>query len=56
MDTGGNLTGGKVGPERYADYYPHLVTMSRISRSYTSSPPGASMVRGGTANLFIQST
>jgi hypothetical protein len=56
MDTGGTLTGGKVGPGRDADYYPHLVTMSRISRSYTSSPPSASMVCGGTAYLFIQST
>jgi hypothetical protein len=32
-------TGGKTRPGRDADHSPHLVTMSRISRSYNSSSP-----------------
>jgi hypothetical protein len=37
--TGGPFPGGKVRPGRDADHSPHLVPRSRISRSYTSSPP-----------------
>jgi len=32
-------TGGKARPGRDADHSPHLVPRSRMSRSYTSSPP-----------------
>jgi hypothetical protein len=32
--------------------HPHLVPRSRMSRSYTSSPPSASVVYSGTALLF----
>jgi len=34
--------------------HPHLVLRSRMSRSYTSSPPCASMVCCGTALLYYQ--
>jgi hypothetical protein len=36
MGTGGPFPGGKARPGRDAD---HLVLKSRMSRSYTSSPP-----------------
>jgi hypothetical protein len=39
MDTTGPLPGGKAWPGRDADHSPHLVSRSRMSRSYTSSPP-----------------
>jgi hypothetical protein len=32
-------TGGKARPRRDAGHSPHLVPRSRMSRSYTSSPP-----------------
>jgi hypothetical protein len=41
--------GVKARPRRDADHSPHLVPRSRISRSYTSSPPSAFMVCSGTA-------
>jgi hypothetical protein len=39
MGTEGPLPGGKARPERDADHSPHLVPMSLMSRTYTSSPP-----------------
>jgi hypothetical protein len=39
MGTGGPFPGAKVRPGRDADHSPHLVPRSRMSRSYTSSPP-----------------
>jgi hypothetical protein len=39
MGTGGPSPGGKARPGRDPDYSPHLVPRSRMSRSYTSSPP-----------------
>jgi hypothetical protein len=39
MGTGGPFPGGKARRGRDADYSPHLVPKSRMSRSYTSSPP-----------------
>jgi hypothetical protein len=52
MGTGGPFPGGKARPGRDADHSPHLVPMSRMSRSYTSSPSSATMVCSGTALLF----
>jgi hypothetical protein len=39
MGTGGPFPGGKSAPGRDADHSPHLVPRSRMSRSYSSSPP-----------------
>jgi hypothetical protein len=39
MVTGGPFPGGKARTGRDADHSPHLVPRSRMSRSYTSSPP-----------------
>jgi hypothetical protein len=39
MGTGGPFPGAKAWPGRDADHSPHLVPRSRMSRSYTSSPP-----------------
>jgi hypothetical protein len=39
MGTGGPFSRGKVRQRRDADHSPHLVPRSRMSRSYTSSPP-----------------
>jgi hypothetical protein len=39
MGTGGPFPGGKARPGRDAATHPHLVPRSRMSRSYTSSPP-----------------
>jgi hypothetical protein len=49
MGTGGPFPGGKARPGRDADHSPHLVPRSRMSRSYTSSPPSASMACSRTA-------
>jgi hypothetical protein len=49
MGTGGPFPGTKARPGRDADHSPHLVPRSRMSRSYTSSPPSASMACSGTA-------
>jgi hypothetical protein len=38
MGTGGPFPGGKARPGRDADHSPHLVPMSRMCRSYISSP------------------
>jgi hypothetical protein len=53
MGIGGPLPSGKARPERDADHSPHLVPRSRMSRSYTSSPPSASMACRGTALAFL---
>jgi hypothetical protein len=39
MGTGGSFPGAKARPERDADRLPPPVPSSRMSRSYTSSPP-----------------
>jgi hypothetical protein len=52
MGTGGTLPGGKAQPGRDADHSPHLVPWSRVSRSYTSSPPSAYMACNGTGLAF----
>jgi hypothetical protein len=53
MGTGGPFPGGKARPGRDADHSPHLVPRSRMSRSYNSSPPSASVACSGTALLLI---
>jgi hypothetical protein len=45
----GSFPGGKARLGRDADHSPHLVPRWRMSRSYTSSPPSASMACSGTA-------
>jgi hypothetical protein len=52
MGTGGPFPGAKARPERNADHSAHLVPRSRMSRSYTSSPPSASVACIGTALAF----
>jgi hypothetical protein len=51
MGTESPFPGAKAGPRRDADSSPHLVLRSWMSRSYTSSPPSASVVCSGTALL-----
>jgi hypothetical protein len=51
MGTGGSFPRDKARPGRDADHSPHLVPRSRMSRSYTSSPPSATMACSGTALL-----
>jgi hypothetical protein len=51
----GSFSRGKARPERDADHSPHLVPKSRMSRSYTSSIPSATMTCSGTALLFALS-
>jgi hypothetical protein len=54
MGTGGPFPGGKSAAGAVTlTTHPHLVPRSRISRSYTSSPPSASMACSGTALLFF---
>jgi hypothetical protein len=53
MGTGGPFRRGKAWPGRDADHSPHLVPRSRMSRSYTSSPPSASIACSGTDLLFL---
>jgi hypothetical protein len=43
MGTGGPFPGDKARPGRDADHSPHLLWRSRMSRSYTPSPPRAFM-------------
>jgi hypothetical protein len=47
VGTGGPFPWVKARPGRDADHSPHLVPRSRISRSYTASPLGASMAVAG---------
>jgi hypothetical protein len=49
MGTRDPFPGGKARPRRDADHSPHLVPRSRMSRSYTSSPPSAFVACSGTA-------
>jgi hypothetical protein len=49
MGTGRPFAGAKARPGRDADNSPHLVPRSRMSRSYTSSPPSAFVACSGTA-------
>jgi hypothetical protein len=53
VGSGASLTGAKARPGFNAEHLPHLVPRSRMIRSYTSSPPDASMVCSGTALLFF---
>jgi hypothetical protein len=46
---GGPFPGGKARPERDAVHSPHLVSRSRMSRSYISSPPAPPYVCCGTS-------
>jgi hypothetical protein len=48
----GPFSGSKARPGRDSDHLPHLLPRSWMSRSYTSSPPCASVVCCGTF-LFI---
>jgi hypothetical protein len=48
-------TGGKARPGRNADLSPHLVPRSRMSRSYTSSPPSAFVACSATAFTYLLS-
>jgi hypothetical protein len=43
MGTGGPFPSGKARPVRDADHSPHLVSRWGMSRSYTPSPPSASV-------------
>jgi hypothetical protein len=43
VGTRGSFRGGKARPDRDAEYSPHLVPSSCMSRSYRSSPPCASI-------------
>jgi hypothetical protein len=52
MGTGGPVPGTKARPGCDADHLPHLVPRSRMSRSYTSSPPSAFLACSGTALAF----
>jgi hypothetical protein len=52
MRTGGQFPGAKTRPGRDADHSPQLVPRSRMSRSYTSSPPSAFVACSGTALAF----
>jgi hypothetical protein len=52
MSTMGPFPGGKAQPGRDADHSPHKVPTSRMSRSYTSSPPSAFMACSGKALAF----
>jgi hypothetical protein len=51
MGTGGPFPRGKARPGVTLTTHPHLVPRSRMSRSYTSPPPNATMACSGTAYL-----
>jgi hypothetical protein len=53
MGIGGPFSGDKARLWSDADHSPHLEPRSRMSRSYTSSPPSASMVCSGTVLLYF---
>jgi hypothetical protein len=50
--TGGPFPGAKRGRGVTLTTHPHLMPRSRMSRSYTSSPPSATMACSGTALIF----
>jgi hypothetical protein len=49
IGTGGPFPGAKRGRGVTLTTHPHLVPRSKMSRSYTSSPPSATMACSGTA-------
>jgi hypothetical protein len=53
MGIGVLFPGGEAWRRRNADRSPHLVPRSKMSRSYFSSPPSASMACGGIALLYL---
>jgi hypothetical protein len=54
MGTGGPFPGAKLGRGVTLTTHPHLVPRSRMSRSYTSSPPpSATMACSGTDLLYF---
>jgi hypothetical protein len=53
MGTGGTFPGAKRGRSVTLITHPHLVPKSIMSRSYTSSPPRATMACSGTTLLFF---
>jgi len=53
MGTGGPFPGAKRGRGVTLTTHPHLVPRSRMSRSYTSLPPSATMACSGTALLRL---
>jgi hypothetical protein len=53
MGTGGLFLGTKVRPGRDADHSRHLVSRSRMSSSYISSPPCRLHGSSGTILLWI---
>jgi hypothetical protein len=52
MAAGGPIPSGKARSGRDADHSSHLVSRSRMSRSYTSSPPWSLHGDSGTALLY----
>jgi hypothetical protein len=52
VGTGGSLPGTKRGSGVTLITHPHLGPRSRMSRSYTSSPPSAAMACSGTLYLY----
>jgi hypothetical protein len=56
MGTGGPFPGAKRGRGVTLTTHPHLVPRSRMSRSYTSSPPSATMACSGTAFVVYLTT
>jgi hypothetical protein len=54
MGAGGPFPGAKRGRSVTLTIHPHLVPRSRMSRSYTSSPPSATMACSGTALLCLR--
>jgi hypothetical protein len=56
MGTGGPFPEGKARPGRDADTHPYPVPRLTMSRSYTSSPPCASMACSGTAFFYGHTT
>jgi hypothetical protein len=51
MSTAGSVPGGKMQSECDADHSPHLMAGSRMSRSYTSSPP--CLLHGGSGTALL---
>jgi hypothetical protein len=54
MGTGGPFPRAKRGRGVTLTTHPHLVSRSRMSRSYISSHPSATMACSGTALLFLE--
>jgi hypothetical protein len=56
LGTGGHFPGLKRGLGVTLTTHPHLVMRSRMSRSYTSSPPSAFMAYSGTVLAEVGKT